>query len=82
MPIFYYRMCSALAHISIDDINEGWIIIMSNKPDNDEPKIIYDYFIEQWLENPNISSEVWNCHKKDIGKTILLRDGIVNKIKY
>jgi len=51
-------MCSDLAHIPIDDIDEGWIIIMTNTPDNDKLQIFYDYFIEQWLENPIISRSV------------------------
>jgi len=45
-------MCSALAYIPNYDIDEGWINIMRNTPDNDNLKIFYDYFIEQWLENP------------------------------
>jgi len=60
----HVRMCSALAHIPIDDIDEGWIIIMTNTPDNDKLQIFYDYFIEQWLENPIISRSVWNCYQR------------------
>jgi len=44
----HVRMCSALVHIPISGIDEGWIIIMSNTPDNDKLKIFYDYFIEQY----------------------------------
>ncbi|KAF0713219.1 MULE domain-containing protein [Aphis craccivora] len=60
----HVRMCCALAHIPISDIDEGWIIIMSNTPDNDKLTLFYDYFIEQWLENPIISRGMWNCHKR------------------
>lgn len=37
----HVRMCSALAHIPIGDIDEGWIIIMSNSPDNDKLRLFY-----------------------------------------
>ncbi|KAL4085447.1 hypothetical protein QTP88_027305 [Uroleucon formosanum] len=60
----HVRMCCALAHIPIDDIDESWIIVMTNTPDNDKLQIFYDYFIEQWLENPIISRNVWNCYQR------------------
>ncbi|KAE9544242.1 hypothetical protein AGLY_001421 [Aphis glycines] len=60
----HVRMCSALAYIPFDDIDEGWIIIMTNTPDNDKLQIFYDYFIEQWLENPIISRSVWYCYQR------------------
>ncbi|XP_060845637.1 uncharacterized protein LOC132925246 [Rhopalosiphum padi] len=60
----HVRMCSALAHIPIDDIDGGWIIIMINTSDNDKLQIFYDYLIEQWLKNPIISRSVWNCYQR------------------
>lgn len=55
-------MCFALAHIPFRDIDEGWLIIMENAPENDKLKIFYDYFVEQWLENLIFVKRNWNCH--------------------
>jgi len=57
-------MCSALAHIPISNIDESWIIIMSNTPDNDKLPLFNDYFIEQLLENPIISRGILKYHKR------------------
>lgn len=58
------RMCSALALIPLQDIDEGWLIIMENSPDNEKLKLFHDYFVEQWLENTIISKDIWNCFQK------------------
>ncbi|KAF0759758.1 MULE domain-containing protein [Aphis craccivora] len=58
------RMCSALALIPLQDIDEGWLIIMENSPDNEKLKLFHDYFVEQWLENTIISKYIWNCFQK------------------
>jgi len=72
-------MCSTLAHIPVGDIDEGWIIIMSNSPDNDQLRLFFDYFIEQWLENPIILRRTWNCHKK-IHRTNNIVKGWISKL--
>ncbi|KAL4123194.1 hypothetical protein QTP88_015417 [Uroleucon formosanum] len=58
------RMCSALALIPFQDIDEGWLIIMESSPNNEKLKLFYDYFVEQWLENEIMSKTIWNCHQK------------------
>jgi len=57
-------MCSALALIPLQDIDEGWLIIMENSPNNEKLKLFHDYFVEQWLENEIMSKNIWNCYQK------------------
>ncbi|KAL4126003.1 hypothetical protein QTP88_010235 [Uroleucon formosanum] len=58
------RMCSALALITLQDIDEGWLIIMESNPNNEKLKLFHDYFVEQWLENEIMSKNIWNCYQK------------------
>lgn len=60
-------MCSDLALIPLQDIDEGWLIIMENSPDNEKHKLFHDFFVEQWLENTIISKDIWKFSKKDTG---------------
>lgn len=56
------RMCSALSLIPLQNIDEGWLIIMENSPNNEKLKIFHDYFVEQWLDNATITKDIWNCY--------------------
>jgi len=58
------RMCSALALIPLQDIDEGWLIIMESSPNNEKLKLFHDYVVEQWLENEIMSKNIWNCNQK------------------
>lgn len=45
-------MCSALAHLPIENVDDGW-------PYNNEmPTKFYDYFVTQWLEHSSIIKEM------------------------
>lgn len=58
------RMCGALPFLKLEDIDDGWVHIHSNSPVNDKLEEFFDYFIEQWLENPHLPREIWNCYKR------------------
>lgn len=56
------RMCSALAHLPLDQVDEGWLLIQENTPNHEKLSKFYDYFVEQWLENSIIPKDMWNCY--------------------
>lgn len=51
-------MRSALALILLEDIDENWLIIMENSPNNEILKTCHDFFVEQWLKNEIMSKDV------------------------
>lgn len=55
------RMCSALAHLPENDIDSGWLYIMSEAPVNEKITKFLDYYVAYWLENATISRQMWNC---------------------
>lgn len=65
----HVQMCSALAHIPIDDIDEGWIMIMENTPEVEKLRRFYDYFVEQWLDNTLFTRDTWNCYWRKLHRT-------------
>jgi hypothetical protein len=52
-----------LAHLPIDKVEEGWLMIMESVPYNDKLTLFLDYFVEQWIENQNVPIEMWNTNK-------------------
>lgn len=58
---YHIRMCSALAHIPLEMIDDGWLCIQESTPENQKLQEFYDYFVEQWLDNENIPRVMWNC---------------------
>ena len=60
----HIRMCAALAYLPIDDVEDGWICTQQTSPNHEKLTRFYDYFVSQWLENDNITKEMWNCHKQ------------------
>lgn len=58
------KMCASLAFLKPEDVVDGWLEIYSQNPGN--PKLIefFDYFTERWLENEQISIQLWNCYKR------------------
>jgi hypothetical protein len=57
------RMCTALAYLPIDEVEESWLMIMESVPQNEKLNLFLDYFVEQWMENQNVPIEVWNIHQ-------------------
>lgn len=55
----HVRMCAALSRIPVPAVEDGWCYIMESAPNSVED--FNDYFVEQWLENPNLPVEIWNC---------------------
>lgn len=57
-------MCAALAFLHPEQVQDGWILIHSQAVQNEKLTKFFDYFVDQWLENPNIQIEMWNCHQR------------------
>lgn len=60
----HIRMCAALAYIPPDDVEDGFLKIMETTPSLPKLKEFYDYFVNEWLENENISISMWNVYKQ------------------
>lgn len=56
------RMCAALTYLPLEKIEEGWIQIMEIVPQNAKLTEFLDYFVEQWLDNSSIPTELWNVY--------------------
>jgi hypothetical protein len=41
------RTCAALAHLPIDKVEEGWLMIMESVPQNEKLTLFLAYFVEQ-----------------------------------
>jgi len=53
-----YRMCAVFSHLTIKTIEEGWLMIMENVPQNEKLTLFLDNFVEQWMENQNVPIEM------------------------
>lgn len=58
------KMCSALAYMPLNTIEDGWILIMEGVPDNEKLNQFIDYFVEQWMDNPSLPTALWNVHNQ------------------
>jgi hypothetical protein len=58
-----YRMCAALAHLPIKKVEEGWLMMVENVPQNKKLTLFLDYFVEHWMESQNVPTEMWNINK-------------------
>lgn len=59
------RRCAALVHIPPQNIDDAWLIIMEDAPeDNVKLTEFLDYFVEQWLENLTITRSMWNVYEQ------------------
>jgi hypothetical protein len=56
-------MCAASAYLPISKVEEGWLIIMEHVPQNEKLILFLHYFVEQWMENQNVSIDMWNINK-------------------
>lgn len=57
----HLALCAALAHVKLEDIEDGWLWIMEDAPQSETVTTFNDYFVSQWLENKNIQF-IWNIH--------------------
>jgi hypothetical protein len=58
-----FRMCAALAYLPIDEVEEGWLMIMESVPQNEKLTLFLDYFVERWMGNQNVPIEMWNIRQ-------------------
>lgn len=58
----FCRMCAALSHLPIENIEDAWLLIMENAPSNEKLSSFIDYFVTQWMDNSKLPLEVWNVH--------------------
>lgn len=57
----HIRMCSALAHLPLEMLDDGWLCIQESSPENQKLQEFYDYFVDQWLDNEHMPRDMWNC---------------------
>jgi len=58
----HVRKCGAMAYLPLDKIDEAWLIIQSNAPDDEKLNEFNNYFVENWLDSTTFSKKMWNCH--------------------
>jgi len=46
-----WRMCAALAYALINKVEEGWLMIMDNVPQNEKWILLLDYNVQQLMKN-------------------------------
>jgi hypothetical protein len=57
------RMCAALAHLTIDNIEEARLMITESVLQNEKLTLFLDYFVQQILENQNVPIQMWNINR-------------------
>jgi len=76
----HVRKCGAMAYLPLDKIDDAWLTIQSNAPDDEKLAEFNDYFVENWLDSATISKEMWNCnHEKH--RTNNIAEGWNHKLK-
>ncbi|GFV35320.1 uncharacterized protein TNCV_3203521 [Trichonephila clavipes] len=59
------RMISALAYLPMEYIEDAWIFIIWGKSFSiDKLTTFIDYFVEQWMDNPNMPIKVGNVYEQ------------------
>ncbi|XP_035230237.1 uncharacterized protein LOC118202191 [Stegodyphus dumicola] len=56
------RMISALAYLPMEHIDDAWSIVWEKAFSIDKLTTFIDYFVEQWMDNPNMPIKVWNVY--------------------
>jgi len=56
-------MCAALAHLPIKKLEEVWLMMVENVPQNEKLTLFHDYFVKHWMESQNVPIEMWNINK-------------------
>ncbi|XP_054281223.1 uncharacterized protein LOC128998893 [Macrosteles quadrilineatus] len=51
------RMSAALAFLKPEDVDAGWIFVQGQTPSSEKVTESFDYFVDQWLENPAFPRE-------------------------
>ncbi|KAF9420953.1 hypothetical protein HW555_002936, partial [Spodoptera exigua] len=59
----YVKLCTCLAFLPKEDIEDGWLSVMENSIPDEKVTQFNDYFVEQWLEPPGMISK-WCCYKE------------------
>ncbi|GBM30334.1 hypothetical protein AVEN_174145-1 [Araneus ventricosus] len=55
-------MCSALAYIPLNIVEDACIVIMEITPQQEKFSEFIDYFVEQWMHNPLLPTALWNVN--------------------
>lgn len=56
------RMFSALAYLPMEHMDDAWSILWEKAFSIDKLTRFIDYFVEQWMDNPNMPIKVWNVY--------------------
>ncbi|KAF9411155.1 hypothetical protein HW555_010017 [Spodoptera exigua] len=63
LGVIHVKLCTQLAHLPPDFLDEGWLYVMSESPNNMEVTKFNDYFVQTWLEH-EVLSKTWNIYKQ------------------
>jgi adenylosuccinate synthase len=58
------RLCAALAHQLFNKVEEGWLMIMENVPQNEKLTLFLDYYVQELMQNQNVPIEMWSIIKQ------------------
>ena len=50
------------SYLAIGRVEDGWLPIMENLPENERSVIFMDYLVQQWMGNPKVTVGLWNVH--------------------
>ncbi|KAJ8728987.1 hypothetical protein PYW07_006683 [Mythimna separata] len=59
----HIKLCASLAFLPKEDIEDGWLTLMENSFQAEPVTIFNNYFVEQWLEPPEMIP-LWCCFKE------------------
>jgi hypothetical protein len=57
-------MCSALAHLLVDKVEEGWLMVVDSVPQNEKITSLLGYSVERLMENQNVPIEVGHNRRR------------------
>lgn len=55
----HVKLCTVLSHLPLNLLDDGWLYVMGESPNNAEITKFNDYFVQTWLQHP-VLSKVWN----------------------
>jgi len=56
-------MCAALVYLLNSKVEECWLMITENFPQNEKLTLFLDNYVQQLMENQNVPIETWNINK-------------------
>lgn len=56
-------LCAALVYLLVNKVEEGWLMVLENVPQNEKLALFLEHYAQQLMENQNISIETWNINK-------------------